>query len=56
MVLMVLWYFSPHGFVQEKTSFVLCGHILNPSGNHSLDTQVEWSEGVSASGPDPLHP
>lgn len=30
-MLVVFWYFNPHGLPQEKTSFVLCGHTLNPS-------------------------
>lgn len=30
-MLVVFWYFNPHGLAQEKTSFVLYGHTLNPS-------------------------
>lgn len=54
-MLVMLWYFSAHGLAQEETSFVLCGHTLHPSTGLAnwLDTKVEWSQGVDASGPIP---
>lgn len=51
---MAFWYFSPHGLAQEKTSFVLCGHTLNPSTGLAIwqvALHAEWSQGVDASGP-----
>lgn len=46
---MAFWYFSPHGLAQEKTSFVLCGHTLNPSTGLAIwqvALHAEWSQGV----------